>query len=248
MMTMQNAHLPLWKKIRTSVAIGAVIALGACTQADMSFENFVTSDPDRVPEAAKTPHDVYPILVEAQRTSVNVPGRDGTDYLTASETRRVADIVTAFMANARGQLVISVPGAAATDARVLGRVKQIADHAKRRGLAPSRILLRVDTKDQNADSPVSVGFETLVAVVSECGDWSKEVAHDYRNIDYSNHGCAVQYNTGLMIADPADLLTMRTMDYRDTVRSDGVIQAYREGLATGAERASEEQATSVAAE
>ncbi|MFP6744123.1 MAG: CpaD family pilus assembly lipoprotein, partial [Alphaproteobacteria bacterium] len=143
---MQNAHLPLWKKIRTSVAIGAVIALGACTKADMSFENFGTSDPDRVPEAANSPQDNYPILVEARRSSVNLPGRNGTDRLTASEIRRVDEIVTAYIANARGQLVISVPGAAATEPLVLGRAKQIADHAKRRGLPPSRILLRVDTE------------------------------------------------------------------------------------------------------
>ncbi len=248
MMTMQTMHMAIRNRLRAGVVMVALTMVSACTEADMTFENFGKSDPDRVPEAAKTPQDIYPILVKAQRTQVNVPGRDGTDHLTASETRRVDDIVTAFIANARGQLVISVPGAAATDARVLGRAKQIADHAKRRGLAPSRILLRVDTEDQNADSPVSVGFETLVAVVSDCGDWSKESTHDYWNIDYSNHGCAVQHNIGLMIADPADLVTMRTMDYRDTVRSDGVIQAYRAGESTGATRASEEQATAIATE
>ncbi len=271
MMTMQNAHLPLWKKIRTSVAIGAVIALGACTQADMSFENFGTSnpeldevnaffqglfdflvvgtsDPDRVPVAAKSPQDNYPILVEARRSSVNLPGRNGTDRLTASEIRRVDEIVTAYIANARGQLVISVPGAAATEPLVLGRAKQIADHAKRRGLPPSRILLRVETEDQNADSPLSVGFETLVVVVSECGDWSKEVSHDFRNVDYSNQGCAVQHNIGVMIADPADLLSMRSISYQDTIRSDGIIQAYRAGQATGAVRAAEETASAIATE
>lgn len=245
MMTMQNARLATWNRLRTGIVIGAAFALGACTEADMSFENILAPQPDRVPESASVPQDVHPILVEAQRHIVNLPGRDGADQLSPSEIRRVDEIVAAFMADARGMLVISVPGAAATDARVLGRAKQISDRAKRHGLASSRILLRVDTEDQNADSPLSVGFETLVVIAPECGDWSKESSHDFWNVDYSDFGCATQHNIAVMIAEPADLLSMRAADPADAARLNRIIQAYRAGLSTGAARAAVEQATSL---
>ena len=105
--------------------------------------------------------------------------------------------------------------------------------------------MRVDTDDQNADSPVTVGFETLVVVAPDCGDWSKEPSHDYWNVDYSDFGCSVQHNIAVMIAEPADLLSMRAAGYADTARLNRIIQAYRAGLSTGAARAAVEQATAL---
>ena len=111
---MQNPRMAIRNGFRISVVISALFMVGACTQADMSILNFGKTRPDQPPESAKVPQDVHPIVVEARRHVVNLPGRDGADRLSASEIRRVDEIVTAFMADSRGQLVISVPGAAAT--------------------------------------------------------------------------------------------------------------------------------------
>ena len=226
---------------------GMVFMVGACTSPEITFEKFLTGGDEiaETPLSAMTPQERYPITVEAVRTAIELSGRDGSERLTATELRRVDEIVTAFAADSRGQLIISVPAAASTDPRILGRAKQIADHAKRRGLTSSRILLRVDTGDQRANGPVVISFETLVVRVPECGDWTKESSHDTMNADHGNFGCALQRNIGLMIANPADLLEPRTVDLRDTARSNFVIQQYRAGQVTGAARAATEQATGV---
>ena len=221
--------------------------VGACTSPEFDFHEFVAAGiPDAATRAASV-QERYPITVEVAHTAIELSGRDGSERLTATEIRKVDEIVTAFAAGSRGLLDISVPGAAATDVGVLGRAKQIADHAKRRGVPASRIMLRVDTEDQRADGPIVIGFDTLVASVPVCGDWSKESSHDSMNTDHSNFGCAVQRNIGMMIANPADLIVPRTAGLHDTVRSNIVIQQYRTGLVTGAARSETEQATGVTA-
>ena len=242
-----------WRALRNRLgqacAIGGVVfMLGGCTAPDMTFENFFAAGGGipPMPASGVTPQEMFPITVEAVRTAIELSGGDGSERLTATEIRRVDEIVTVFMAESRGQLVIAVPGGAATDARVLGRAKQIADHAKRRGLTASRILLRVDTVDQRVNGPVVISFETLIAgVPDECGDWSKESSHDPMNFNHSNFGCAVQRNIGLMIADPADLLAPRTAGLHDTARSNIVIQRFRIGGVTGAARGATERATAI---
>ena len=230
---------------RVCVVGGVVFMLGACTSPEFDFHEFTAGGIPETPVSAMTPQERYPITVEAVRTAIELSGRDGSERLTATEIRRVDEIVTAFAADSRGQLIISVPAAASTDPRILGRAKQIADRAKRRGVTPSRILLRVDTGDQRANGPVVISFETLVVRVAECGDWSKESSHDPMNADYINFGCALQRNIGLMIASPADLIAPRTAGLRDTARSNIVIQQYRAGAVTGAARAAAEQATAI---
>lgn len=232
---------------RTCIIAGAVFTLGACTTPEFDFDELVAGGVPETPASLETVQDRYPLTVETVLTAIELSGRDGSERLTATEIRRVDAIVTAFTAESRGQLVIAVPIAAATDARILGRAKQIADHAKRRGLTASRILLRVDTNDQRADGPVVISFETLVINVPECGDWSEESSHDPMNTDHANFGCAVQRNIGLMIANPADLISPQTVGLSDTTRSNNVIQRYRAGSVTGATRGTTERATSITA-
>ncbi len=184
----------------------------------------------------------HPLAVEIVRATLNLPGAEGAERLTSAELRRIDGFVAAYMAERRGQLMISVPAAAAGDARVLGRAKQIADRARQQGLPAAEVILRVAADEQEAKAPVMVSYEKLVMGIPECGDWSKEASHDWTNTIHSNFGCSTQRGVGLMIADPADLAKPRTAGLRDAARSNLVIQLYRAGVATVAERAEVERA------
>ncbi len=221
-----------WRRLH--VLCGLVLVLAACTTAEMRIGGQpVYSDDYKLR---------YPLRVESIRATLSLLGAEGAERLTPGELRRIDDFVAAYMAERRGQLMISVPGAAAGDARVLGRAKQIADRARRQGLPAAQVILRVATDEQEAKAPVVVSYEKLVMRIPDCGDWSKESSHDVTNTVVSNFGCATQRAVGLMIADPGDLLRPRTAGLRDTARSNLVIQRYRAGLLTGAERAEEEEA------
>ena len=54
-------------------------------------------------------------------------------------------------------------------------------------------------------------------------------------------GCSLQRSLGLMVANPADLVTPRAVDLHDTQRSNLVVQLYRAGKATVSATSSQEQ-------
>ncbi len=221
-----------WRRLCVLCGLGLLLA--ACTTAEMRISG--------TPVLSEDYSQRHPLAVESVRAALNLPGAGGQDRLTPTEVRRVDAFVSSYLAEMRGPLMISVPGAAAGDARVLGRAKQIADRARRLGLPPDQVLLRVAAEEERAEAPVVVSYEKLVMRIPECGDWSKEASHDWTNTVHSDFGCSTQRGVGLMIADPADLAKPRTAGLRDAARSNLVIQLYRAGVATVAERAEVERA------
>ncbi len=201
------------RRRRLYVACGLGLLLAACTTFSEDYSQR------------------HPLAVEIVHATLNLPGAEGAERLTSGELRRVDGFVAAYMAERRGQLMISVPGAAAGDARVLGRAKQIADRARQHGLPAAEVILRVAAEEQEAKAPVMVSYEKLVMRIPECGDWSKEASHDWTNTVHSDFGCSTQRNLGLMLADPGDLLRGRTLGPADGEALSNGIRAYRAGKA-----------------
>ncbi len=222
------------RRRRLHVVCGLGLLLAACTTAEMRIGGLPVHSEDYKLR--------YPLAVESIPAVLNLPGAGGQDRLTPTEVRRVDAFVSSYLAEMRGPLMISVPGAAAGDARVLGRAKQIADRARRFGLPPDQVLLRVAAEEERAEAPVVVSYEKLVVRLPACGDWSKESRHDLFNTVPSNYGCAMQRAVGLMVADPGDLIGPRPIGPQDAQRSSTILQLYRAGLPTAAERTEEEQA------
>ena len=221
-----------WRRLCVLCGLGLILA--ACTTAEMRLGG--------LPVFSEDYRQRHPFAVESVRATLNLPGAEGAERLTSGELRRIDGFVAAYMAERRGQLMISVPGAAADDARVLGRAKQIADRARQHGLPAAEVILRVATDEQEANAPVMVSYEKLVMRIPACGDWSKEASYDWTNTVHSNFGCSMQRGVGLMIADPGDLARPRQAGLRDAVRSNTIIQLYRAGEVTGAARAEAEEA------
>ena len=221
-----------WRRLCVLCGLGLLLA--ACTTAEMRIGG--------LPVFSEDYSQRHPLAVDSVRATLNLPGAEGAERLTSGELRRIDAFVAAYLAERRGQLMISVPGAAAGDARVLGRAKQIADRARQHGLPAAKVILRVATDEQEANAPVMVSYEKLVMRIPECGDWSKGASYDWTNTVHSNFGCSTQRGVGLMIADPGDLARPRQAGLRDAVRSNTVIQLYRAGEVTGAARAEAEEA------
>lgn len=221
-----------WRRLCVLCGLGLLLA--ACTTAEMRISG--------TPVLSEDYSQRHPLAVESVRAALNLPGAGGQDRLTPAEVRRVDAFVSSYLAEMRGPLMISVPGAAADDARVLGRAKQIADRARRLGLPPDQVLLRVAAEEERAEAPVVVSYEKLVMRIPECGDWSKEASYDWTNTVHSDFGCSMQRGVGLMIADPGDLIAPRPVGSRDTQRSRTILRLYRAGKVTGAARAKAEEA------
>lgn len=221
-----------WRHRWYLACAGAALLAAGCTTPDMQF----------LPADSSDARQHYPVLVENSVATLALPGAAGAEQLTPAEIARLDGFVAGYLSGGHGQLVVTVPGADAGQERVLARAKRIVDRALGRGLRNAEVMLRVETIESNAGGAVVVSYEKFIVRVPECGDWSKESSHDITNTIHSNFGCATQRNVALMIANPADLIAPRTAGLRDTVRSNLVIQLYRAGEVTLAERAAVEEA------
>jgi len=88
-----------------------------------------------------------------------------------------------------------------------------------------------------APGAVTLSYVRYSVVPPNCGtDWSAPMQFNPANSDYPAFGCAQQHNLGLMLADPADIASMRAPAPSDAQNTDRVIRAYRAGNVTDAKQ------------
>lgn len=83
-------------------------------------------------------------------------------------------------------------------------------------------------------APVLAGFETVRAVVPQCGTQWGSLTRTANNGVSSNFGCAVNANLAAQIANPRDIVQPRDMTQADAGRRSVVFDNYRNGRATAA--------------
>ena len=92
--------------------------------------------------------------------------------------------------------------------------------------------------------PILVSFNRWEARAPECAPlYEQDLAHQSNNQAWSSFGCATNFNLAAMVEDPADLDHPRDAAARDGARRDTVMEAYRDGEQTHAERSNDERVT-----
>jgi pilus assembly protein CpaD len=76
---------------------------------------------------------------------------------------------------------------------------------------------------------VELILERHLVTLPACPDWSRQSGTDFSNQPHSNFGCATQTNLGLMVAEPKDLVSGRTLAPADGVHQAEGIVRYRTG-------------------
>jgi pilus assembly protein CpaD len=76
---------------------------------------------------------------------------------------------------------------------------------------------------------VELVMERYLVTLPACPDWSRQSGTDFSNQPFSNFGCATQSNLGLMVAEPKDLVSGRTLAPADGVHQAEGIVRYRTG-------------------
>jgi pilus assembly protein CpaD len=108
-----------------------------------------------------------------------------------------------------------------------------AARAELEGLGVQPAEIRTAAFDAAGQRPVvRIGFETVQAVVPQCGrEWTNLTATK-DNAGFTNFGCAVTANMAAQIADPRDIQGRRAMDPADAGRRQVVLGKYRLGEST----------------
>lgn len=178
-----------------------------------------------------------PILPTARYSLQVEPGLDRialavhADGLSANQHSHLRGLVERFAASGAPALVIEAPAGADTTASQMAWSTRSALE----GLGvPGSMIRVVGYAGPDARSPVLVGFETVRAVVPQCGvEWGN-LSRNLDNRSTANFGCAVNANLAAQIANPRDIVEPRGMTSAEAGRRSVVFDNYRQGRATSA--------------
>ncbi|MCX7359997.1 MAG: CpaD family pilus assembly protein [Alphaproteobacteria bacterium] len=197
------------------------------------------------PEVASAPlatqADRYQPTAEAAVQRLEIAVAPGQTQLGANERAQLASFANDYLRYGHGPLALETPsgGGNSDSASVLA-----AD--ARRALADSGVsyaAIAGSTRDAGGEMlPILVSFNRFEAQAPDCAPlYEQDLAHQSNNQPWSSFGCATNFNLAAMVEDPADLVRPRDAAARDSERRDTVMDAYRAGEQTHAERSSDER-------
>lgn len=163
--------------------------------------------------------------------------------LQPAERAALARLMDAYAQEGRGPLVVSYPRGSQNEDAAVTALDELRDMAYRSGLPANLVQGAPYDAAGRGRAPVSISYMRLEARGPECGQVWTDISKSYQNGPTPNFGCATKANLAAMIADPADLLGPRAMTPPDAVRRAAVLEAYRAGEATAAERTEQETGT-----
>jgi pilus assembly protein CpaD len=176
-----------------------------------------------------------------QRLAISV--EPGQAALNGGDRAQLTAFANDYLRYGHGALVLETPsGGANADA-----ASMLAADARRAlvDAGVSYAAIAGSTRAANGDgAPLLVSFSRFEAQAPDCAPlWEQDLAHQSNNQPWPSFGCATNANLAALVEDPSDLLHPRGEDPRDSGRRDTVMEAYRAGEQTHAERTADERVT-----
>lgn len=178
------------------------------------------------PEQEFNVNQRYPISVQPRMMSLNLI-YNGQYALDQNQNGQLARFAEDYMSHGSGAIGVSGPTAAAADLAVQSLLEM--------GVARTQIMVGGAT-GANPLNDIRVTYIRYVAEAPPCGDWTTNLSVTASNVLPPNFGCATQHNFAAMVSDPRDLVTPDTTGQADAQRRLTVLQKYRAGEATAAQR------------
>jgi len=207
-------------------------ALGACAS---------VPTPEGPPAASAA--DRHRIEVNETAERIEIPVSEGDVSLSPGARASLRAFAGNYLRYGHGALVLSSPsGGSNADAA------SVIAHETRMSLVDAGVSYAAvagSTYDgSGAEAPIVVSFARFEAQAPDCTPiWEQDLAHQSNNQPWESFGCATNANLAALVEDPADLLYPRNADPRDGGRRTAVMEAYREGDVTHADRSNDERVT-----
>ncbi len=218
---------------RLSTALVCLTALGACAG---------VPEPD-VNRPVASAADRHTIGVEQVNERLAIGVGAGDVALAPASHASIDEFVGGYLRFGHGAMILSTPsGGANADAAAL-----IAHETRLRltaaGVPYAAIAASTYDASGVAEAPIVVTFSRYEAQAPECAPlWEQDLAHQSNNQPWASFGCSTQANLAAMVEDPHDLLRPRGETARDSNRRGTVMDLYRRGEPTHAERSPDERA------
>lgn len=205
-------------KISHAAAAIAALTMSACS-----------TTPAQTPQYSHYVSERFPIDVQPSMKTLRLSYARQDAPLDPNMRSQLEAFVSDFRGHGVGALSISAPP------NWQGTSERLADQVVAMGVAPTRIIVGTDAQPQSG-SEVTLTFIRYIAESAPCGDWSEDLAKTYHNRPMPNLGCATQHNIAAMLSDPRDLLAPKPMGPGDVQRAMTILEKYRRGEPTEAER------------
>jgi pilus assembly protein CpaD len=201
----------------------AAIAAGACSTP-------LANGPEQVFDLNQR----YPITVQPRMMALRLP-YNGQPQLDVNAAGQIARFAQDFLSNGSGSLAVAAPS----------QYPQVADMVIAQllefGVGRNQIMVGAANAPGPAED-IRLTFIRYVAEAPPCGNWSTNLTYTAPNIPHPNFGCTTQHNVAAMVSDPRDLLTPDTSGQTDAQRRLTVLDRYRKGEPTPAQKAEEQKA------
>ena len=211
--------IPQLALLRAAIACLIATSIGACSP----------------PPPGSPDHRVaFPIEVVDKTFSVTIRFVQLEKTTDLSESPLLKKFVQEFHRRATSRIHLATPSD--LDHPIgLAAISAAQEQLELLGISRTDMVLEpgLTTPAQGA-TEVLLSFRGAVTKVPNCGDWSGEAGFNPTNMPSKNYGCAYQRNIGLMLSNPNDLRNSKPVAV-DTLRSDLVIQNFREGGVIGSE-------------
>jgi len=195
--------------LKAPALLVAVLALAACQSSPA---------PDALP-----PNPVSSLHVDRVRVKYAAAFAPRSAELPYTESMRLETFLDQAGLRPDDHVYIASPSG---DALAAARVERIKTLLARRGVATVAIEPPADL----AADHVVVLADRYVVTPPTCPEWSDSGATGHTNVPNSNFGCATLNNFALMVDNPRDLMTGRTLGPADAEPSIEAVERYRTGF------------------
>jgi pilus biogenesis lipoprotein CpaD len=168
----------------------------------------------------------FPIGTQPESVSLPAHFAGSADPFVGTGAESFDTLVEAYLDHGHGPITIAARSPAARGSRLApARMELLRQRLIAAGVPASAIRLQLASEGE--PDTVTLSYERYTALAPTCGDWSARMDFNPLNTDYPGFGCAQQHNLGVMIADPADLVSARRAQPSDTANVERVIRDYR---------------------
>ena len=186
------------------------------------------------PEQSFNINERFPISVQPRMMTLRLI-YNGQAALDENATGQIARFAQDYLSHGSGSLAVAPPNGNQAVANL------VVDELVARGVGRNQIMVGGANAPGPADD-IRLTYIRYVAEAPACGDWSANLAFSASNTRPPNFGCATQRNLAAMVSDPRDLLSPDTWGQPDAQRRLTVLDHYRKGEVTAADKAEEQNA------
>jgi len=217
---------------RLPILLIGLSALGACATSVAPPPGPVVSDAS----------DAHRIEVAQTTARLEISVDAASPRLTDKAKSDLTDFAVSYLRLGHGALILSTPsGGDNSDAAstVAGQARMALVNA---GVAYGAVAGSTYDAAGQSSAPVIVTFARFEAQAPACAPlYTQDLAHQSDNQPWASFGCAMQANLAAEVEDANDLLSPRPYDPRDSNRRATVMDLYRRGQVTHAQRDNDER-------